>query len=73
MAALQIPYAILLGVMAFTLEFIPFLGVLISGAACVLVAGDEILTLLSVSYYPALDGNDHLQGARRHQNQAPPD
>jgi predicted PurR-regulated permease PerM len=38
MAALQIPYAILLGVMAFTLEFIPFLGVLISGAACVLVA-----------------------------------
>lgn len=38
MYALQIPYAILLGVMAFSLEFIPFLGVLISGAACVLVA-----------------------------------
>ena len=38
MAALQIPYAILLGVMAFVFEFIPFLGVLVSGAACVLVA-----------------------------------
>lgn len=38
MYALQIPYAILLGLLAFVLEFIPFLGVLISGAACVLVA-----------------------------------
>ncbi|HEX5155602.1 MAG TPA: AI-2E family transporter [Ktedonobacterales bacterium] len=38
MYVLQIPYAILLGFMAFVLEFIPFLGVLISGAACVLVA-----------------------------------
>lgn len=38
MAVLAIPYAILLGFLAFVLEFIPFLGVLISGAACVLVA-----------------------------------
>lgn len=38
MSVLAIPYAILLGFMAFVLEFIPFLGVLISGAACVLVA-----------------------------------
>ncbi|HEX5440212.1 MAG TPA: AI-2E family transporter, partial [Ktedonobacterales bacterium] len=38
MYVLSIPYAILLGFMAFVLEFIPFLGVLISGAACVLVA-----------------------------------
>ena len=38
MYALAIPYAILLGFLAFVLEFIPFLGVLISGAACVLVA-----------------------------------
>ncbi|HEY1388725.1 MAG TPA: AI-2E family transporter [Ktedonobacterales bacterium] len=38
MYVLAIPYAILLGFMAFVLEFIPFLGVLISGAACVLVA-----------------------------------
>jgi predicted PurR-regulated permease PerM len=38
MAILAIPYAILLGLLAFLLEFIPFLGVLISGATCVLVA-----------------------------------
>lgn len=38
MYALAIPYAILLGLLAFVLEFIPFLGVLISGATCVLVA-----------------------------------
>ena len=38
MYVLAIPYAILLGFLAFVLEFIPFLGVLISGAACVLVA-----------------------------------
>jgi len=37
MAILQVPFAILLGVMAFVLEFIPFLGVIISGAACVLL------------------------------------
>jgi predicted PurR-regulated permease PerM len=38
MAALQIPYAILLGVIAFFMEFIPVIGVLISGAICVLIA-----------------------------------
>jgi predicted PurR-regulated permease PerM len=38
MYVLAIPYAILLGFLAFVLEFIPFLGVLISGAACVLIA-----------------------------------
>src|SRR5262249_6471277 len=37
MAVLQVPFAVLLGVMAFVLEFIPFLGVIISGAACVLL------------------------------------
>ncbi len=37
MAVLQVPFAILLGVIAFVLEFIPFLGVIISGAACVLL------------------------------------
>jgi predicted PurR-regulated permease PerM len=35
---LQVPYALLLGVLAFVLEFIPILGVFISGAACVLIA-----------------------------------
>lgn len=38
MYVLAIPYAILLGLLAFLLEFVPFLGVLVSGAACVLVA-----------------------------------
>ena len=33
----HLPYAVLLGVLAFVLEFIPFLGVLASGLACVLV------------------------------------
>lgn len=38
MAALQVPYAVLLGVIAFILEFIPIVGVFVSGALCVLVA-----------------------------------
>jgi predicted PurR-regulated permease PerM len=38
MAVLQVPYALLLGVLAFFLEFIPTIGVFISGAACVLLA-----------------------------------
>ena len=33
-----LPFALLLGMLAFVLEFIPILGVFISGAACVLVA-----------------------------------
>jgi predicted PurR-regulated permease PerM len=38
MAAFQVPYALLLGIMAFILEFIPILGTIASGAACVLIA-----------------------------------
>jgi predicted PurR-regulated permease PerM len=38
MAILHVPYALLLGVLAFILEFIPVLGVLVSGAVCVLLA-----------------------------------
>lgn len=38
MALFHVPYAVLLGVMAFVLEFIPVLGTLISGAICVLLA-----------------------------------
>ncbi len=38
MAIIGVPYALLLGVLAFVLEFIPILGVLISGAICVLLA-----------------------------------
>ena len=38
MQILGVPYALLLGVLAFVLEFIPFLGTLASGAICVLLA-----------------------------------
>jgi predicted PurR-regulated permease PerM len=38
MSILQVPFALLLGMMAFVLEFIPIIGTLISGAVCVLVA-----------------------------------
>ncbi len=38
MAIFQVPFALLLGVMAFVLEFIPVLGTLTSGAICVLLA-----------------------------------
>ncbi len=38
MFAFGVPYALLLGVLAFILEFIPILGTLVSGAICVLVA-----------------------------------
>lgn len=38
MALFHVPYAVLLGVLAFILEFIPILGTLVSGAICVLIA-----------------------------------
>ncbi len=38
MFVFHVPYAVLLGVLAFVLEFIPVLGTLISGAICVLIA-----------------------------------
>ncbi len=38
MALLHVRYALLLGVLAFFMEFVPVLGVIISGAVCVLVA-----------------------------------
>jgi predicted PurR-regulated permease PerM len=38
MFALQVPYALLLGVLAFILEFIPIIGTVTSGAICVLLA-----------------------------------
>ncbi len=53
MAALQVPYAILLGVLAFILEFIPFLGVFISGAICALVALSRgwLTAVIVVAYF----------------------
>jgi predicted PurR-regulated permease PerM len=38
MALLHVRYALLLGLLAFFMEFVPVLGVIISGAVCVLVA-----------------------------------
>jgi predicted PurR-regulated permease PerM len=38
LAALGVPYGVLLGVLAFFMEFVPILGVFISGAASVLIA-----------------------------------
>jgi predicted PurR-regulated permease PerM len=38
MAVFRVPYALLLGIMAFILEFIPILGTLISGVICTLLA-----------------------------------
>lgn len=38
MALFRVPYALLLGVLAFILEFIPILGTLVSGAICTLIA-----------------------------------
>jgi predicted PurR-regulated permease PerM len=38
LAVLGVPYAVLLGVLAFFMEFVPILGVFISGAAAVIIA-----------------------------------
>ena len=53
MGVLRVPYAVLLGVIAFVLEFIPILGVFISGAACVLVALTQgwFLAVLVLVYF----------------------
>ncbi len=54
MQVLGVPYAILLGVLAFVLEFIPILGTLISGAICVLLAltkGGWVLAVIVLIYF----------------------
>jgi len=38
MFVFHVPYAVLLGLLAFVLEFIPVLGTLLSGAICTLIA-----------------------------------
>jgi predicted PurR-regulated permease PerM len=50
---LGVPYAVLLGVLAFILEFIPVIGVLVSGAACVLMALTQswLLALFVLAYF----------------------
>jgi predicted PurR-regulated permease PerM len=53
MAILQLPYAILLGVIAFFMEFIPVVGVMISGAVCVGVALTQgwVKALIVLAYF----------------------
>lgn len=53
MAIFRVPYAVLLGVLAFVLEFIPVLGTLVSGAICVLIALTQgwITALLVLGYF----------------------
>jgi hypothetical protein len=48
-----VPYAVLLGVLAFILEFIPNLGTLVSGAICVLAALTQgwVLALIVLGYF----------------------
>ena len=52
---LGVPYAVLLGVLAFFMEFVPVLGVLISGAAAVLIAvihfQEPIRPLIVLAYF----------------------
>jgi predicted PurR-regulated permease PerM len=53
MTILHVPYALLLGVLAFVLEFIPVLGTLISGAICVLLALTQswLIALIVLAYF----------------------
>lgn len=53
MLVLHVPYALLLGVLAFFMEFIPIIGVLVSGTVCILVALFEgwFAALLVFAYF----------------------
>jgi predicted PurR-regulated permease PerM len=53
LGVLGVRYALLLGILAFFMEFIPVLGVLISGAICVLVALFQgwVLALVVLAYF----------------------
>jgi predicted PurR-regulated permease PerM len=53
MAVLGVRYALLLGILAFFMEFIPVLGVIISGAVCVILALFQgwVLALIVVAYF----------------------
>jgi predicted PurR-regulated permease PerM len=55
LAVLGVPYAVLMGVLAFFMEFVPVLGVLVSGAAAVAVAllsfHEPIRPLIVLAYF----------------------
>lgn len=48
MLVLQVPYAVLLGILAFFMEFVPVVGVLISGAVSVGLAGTKSVVLAAI-------------------------
>lgn len=56
MQVIGVPYALLLGVLAFVLEFIPVLGTLVSGAICILLALTKgwIIALIVLAYFVVL-------------------
>lgn len=53
MTVMGVPYGVMLGVLAFFMEFIPVIGVLISGAACTAVAFTQglLLGLVVIGYF----------------------
>lgn len=53
MALFGVPYAVLLGVVAFILEFIPIIGTILSGALCVLIAFSHgwVIALFVLLYF----------------------
>lgn len=53
MFAFHVPYAVLLGVLAFIFEFIPILGTLLSGAICTLIALTQgwLIAVLVLGYF----------------------
>jgi len=53
MAVLQVRYALLLGILAFFMEFVPVLGVIISGTVCVVIALFQapLLALFVLGYF----------------------
>jgi len=53
MAVLHVRYALLLGILAFFMEFVPILGVFVSGAVCVLIALFQgwFLALIVLAYF----------------------
>jgi predicted PurR-regulated permease PerM len=53
MAVLHVPYALLLGVLAFFMEFVPILGVFVSGAVCVVIALFQgwLIALIVLAYF----------------------
>jgi predicted PurR-regulated permease PerM len=53
MQVIGVPYALLLGVLAFVLEFVPVLGTLVSGAICILLALTRgwVIALIVLVYF----------------------